>query len=323
MSNSSLIQKNNEIAPLEGTPSIQGRIITRLIRLVVKRWPRGDYQALVRRARRVLGLPGRTSFLFSRAVSFEELQGVDLRGEWVIPVANFHEEKVLLYLHGGGYVSCTPQTHRPITTSLARLTYERVFALDYRLAPEATFPAAVDDAERAFKWLMEIGVKPKNISIAGDSAGGGLVMALLLRLKTHEQPLPACAICLSPWVDLTGAASYDNAESCAMFCAEDVGEFAALYLNGISPRKPEASPIFGDLEGLPPLLIQTSTTELLFDEAVCLHEKALKSGVDSTLRAYPGLPHVWQIFAGLIPEANAALREIAAFIHDKGSKSSE
>ena len=321
MSELSTIEEGSAVSQVPETPSFQARIITRLIKLVVKRWPRGDYKALVLRARRVLGLPGWTSFMFTRGVSFEELQGVDLRGEWVIPDANFLEENVLLYLHGGGYVSCTPQTHRPITAALARLTYQRVFTLDYRLAPEAPFPAAVDDAERAFQWLIEIGVKPENITVAGDSAGGGLVVALLLRLKAKQKPMPACAICLSPWVDLTGAASYSNAESCAMFCAEDVGEFAALYLNGISPRKPEASPIFGDLSGLPPLLIQASNTELLFDEAVRLHEKAKKSGVDSTLSTYPGLSHVWQIFPGLIPEAGIALREIAAFVRAKASSS--
>lgn len=319
MSDLSTIETNSAVEQLPEAPSLQARIITRLIKLVVRRWPRGDYKALVLRARRLLGLPGWTSFLFTRGVSFEELQGMDLRGEWVIPDANFLDENVLLYLHGGGYVSCTPQTHRPITAALARLTYQRVFALDYRLAPEAPFPAAVDDAERAFLWLMEIGVKPQNIAIAGDSAGGGLVLATLLRLKARQQPMPACAICLSPWVDLTGAASYGNAETCAMFRPEDVGEFAALYLNGVSPRKPEASPIFGDLSGLPPLLIQISNTELLFDEATRLHEKAKKSGVDSTLSAYPGLPHVWQIFPGLIPEAGAALREIAAFVRAKAS----
>jgi acetyl esterase/lipase len=302
---------------VDQSPSFQGRIIASLVRLIVKRWPRGDYEKLVRRARRLFGLPGWMSFLVSRDVTYEAVQGGDLCGEWVVPEANYYEEKVLLYLHGGGYVSCAPRTHRPITASLARLMYQRVFALDYRLAPEAPYPAAVDDAARAFAWLMEIGVKPKNIAIAGDSAGGGLVIALLLRLKARQQPLPACAICLSPWVDLTGAASYSNVESCAMFRPEDVSSFSELYLNGKSPRLPEASPIFGDLHGLPPLLIQASTTELLFDEAERLHEKALKSGVDSTLRAYPGLPHVWQMCNGIIPEAGAALREIAAFVAAK------
>jgi epsilon-lactone hydrolase len=194
MSELSTIEEGSAVSQVPETPSFQARIITRLIKLVVKRWPRGDYKALVLRAHRVLGLPGWTSFLFTRGVSFEELQGMDLRGEWVIPDANFLEENVLLYLHCGGYVSCTPQTHRPITAALARLTYQRVFTLDYRLAPEAPFPAAVDDAERAFLWLMEIGVKPQNIAIAGDSAGGGLVVALLLRLKAKQKPMPACAV---------------------------------------------------------------------------------------------------------------------------------
>ncbi len=323
MSNNGAIQERKVAVALREQTSLQGRIFAGLIKLVVKRWPRGDYKKLVLRARRVLELPKWTSFLFLLYVACEEVQRTDLCGEWVVPNANFHKEKVLLYLHGGGYVSCSPQTHRPITASLARLAHQRVLALDYRLAPEAPFPAAVDDAARAYAWLIETGVKPHNISLAGDSAGGGLVIALLLRLKTTQQPMPSCAICLSPWVDLTGEASYSNAESCAMFRAEDGGAFASLYLNGASPRNPEASPIFGDLQGLPPLLIQTSTTELLFDESVRLHEKAKKSGVDSTLGAYPGLPHVWQSFSGLIPEANAALRKIASFIHDKGTKSSE
>jgi acetyl esterase/lipase len=159
----------------QSKPSLRARILTRLIWLVIKRWPRNDYNAVVRRARRVFGLPVWLTFLISRGVSFEEQQSNDVCGEWVVPDANYHEEKMLLYLHGGGYVSCTPQTHRPITSTLARLTYRRVFALDYRVAPEATFPAAVDDAARAFMWLLELGLKPQNITLAGDSAGGGLV----------------------------------------------------------------------------------------------------------------------------------------------------
>jgi epsilon-lactone hydrolase len=217
-------------------------------------------------------------------------------------------------LHGGGYVSCNARTHRPITASLARLAGQRVLALDYRLAPEAPFPAAVDDAARAYAWLLEIGVKPENITIGGDSAGGGLVIAMMLRLKARQQPLPSAAVCLCPWVDLTGAASYSNAENCAMFRPEDSGAFAELYLNGASARLPEASPVFGDLSGLPPLLLHVSTTELLYDEVVRLHEKAKKSGVNSTLRAYPGLPHDWHIFLGWMPEAGMALKEVAAFV---------
>jgi len=288
-----------------------------MVRLVVKRWPRKDYSAIVRHARRVFGLPVWLTFLISRGVTFREQQDLDVRGEWVVPEANHYEDKVLLYLHGGGYVSCTPQTHRPITSALARLSYRRIFALDYRVAPEDPFPAAGDDAERAFIWLLELGLKPQDIALAGDSAGGGLVLSVMLRLKARWQPLPACAVCIAPWVDLTGSATYSNAESCAMFCADDVCRFSNLYLNGASARLPEASPIFGDLRGLPPLLIQVSDTELLYDEAVLLHQKAQKSGVQSTLRAYNGLPHVWHMFSVLLPEASQALREAAAFIVEK------
>lgn len=294
--------------------SLRGRILNRMARLVVKRWPRGDYKNLVRHARRWLDIPVWMIFPVAYEVSFERVQDTNISGEWVIPDAMFYDDKVLLYLHGGGYVSCSPQSHRSITAALARLLHQRVFALDYRLAPEAPFPAAVDDAAHAFARLMELGLKAQNIAIAGDSSGGGLVIATMLRLHALRQPMPACGVCLSPWVDLTGESSYGNSERCAMFRQEDIGAFAALYLNGASPRLPEASPIFADLKGLPPLLIQTSTTELLFDEALRLHERATRSGVESTLRPYAGLPHVWQIFAPLIPEADAALREIAAFV---------
>src|SRR5258707_8268820 len=152
MSNSSAIRESREMAwlSLPEKPSLAARIVTRVVRLVVKRWPRGDYEALVRRARRLFGLPNWMSFLISRGVTYEEVQGPDLCGEWVIPEENYYEDKVLLYLHGGGYVSCTPRTHRPITATLARMMYQRVFVLDYRLAPEAPFPAALDDAECAF-----------------------------------------------------------------------------------------------------------------------------------------------------------------------------
>ena len=295
-------------------PSLRARVITPLVRLAVKRWPRGDQAALVRRARRLFGLPPWLTFAVSNGVSFERVQGTDVCGEWIVPCANDFEQRILLYLHGGGYVSGSPQSHRPITAALARLLRQRVFALGYRLAPESPFPAAVDDAARGVAWLTEQGFRPENIAIAGDSAGGGLTIATMLRLRTTGRPLPACAVCLSPWLDLTGEWNYSNREQCAMFFPRDIPAFAGVYLNGISPRTAEASPVFADLTGLPPLLIQASSTELLFDEAVRLHERALNSGVKSRLTLYPGVPHVWQMFRFLMPEAGKALREIAEFV---------
>ena len=316
MTNGSATQISSQAEALP-PPSLRARIITRLVRLVVKHWPRGDYRALVRRARRLFGLPPWLTFAVSFGVNYERVENTDLCGEWITPDANYSDDKVLLYLHGGGYVSCSPQSHRPITAALARLLHHRVFALDYRLAPESPFPAAVDDAVRAFIWLVQLGFRPQNIAIAGDSAGGGLTIATMLRLKATQQPLPACAVCLSPWLDLTGEWNYGNAECCSMFRPEDIPSFAELYLNGVSPRTPEASPVFADFTGLPPLLVQVSSTELLFDEALRLHEKASRSGVESTLKAYAGVPHVWQMFTFLMPEAGAALRGIVAFVESK------
>src|ERR1051326_1137583 len=169
----SSIPAQAEALPL---PSFRARVISHLVRLVVKRWPRGDYRALVRRARRLFGLPPWLTFAVSFGVNYERVEGADVCGEWIIPRANYFEDKVLLYLHGGGYVSCSPQSHRPITAALARLLHHRVFALEYRLAPESPFPAAVHDAPHAFVWLIDHGFKPQNIAIAGDSAGGGLAI---------------------------------------------------------------------------------------------------------------------------------------------------
>jgi epsilon-lactone hydrolase len=314
-----------------------------MVRMIVKHWAKGDPPAVVRRARRVFGLPNFASLLQSRGIAIEQVDtvapaesgiaakrgaekplaekiGADqagycrIRGEWIRPLAGSDSGNVILYLHGGGYVSCTPQTHRPITASLARMARCRVFSLDYRLAPEHPFPAAVDDAAVAFRWLVANGVSANKIAVAGDSAGGGLVLATMLRLRSSGVALPACGVCLSPWVDLTGADKYQNSGSCSMFQPADVATFALLYLNGAPAETAEASPLFADLGGLPPLLTQVSSTELLMDDAVRLHEKAGRSGVASTLSIYPGLPHVWQIFTPLIPEAKTAFAEIASFV---------
>jgi monoterpene epsilon-lactone hydrolase len=308
---------NSAIAAPEAipSPSRRGRIATRVVRLVVKHWKKGDPPAVVRRARRVFGIPNFMGFLYSRHVEIQ-VNDAPVRGEWLVPDDIEFTEHVVLYMHGGGYVSCSPQTHRPVTTSLARMINCRVFSLDYRLAPEHPFPAAVDDATAAYLWLLKNGVPAKQIALAGDSAGGGLLLATMLRLRALGQPLPACAVCLSPWVDLTGFGKYRNNDSCSMFKPDDVTTFAKVYLHGASAELPEASPVLADLSGLPPLLIQVSSTELLYTDSARLHEKAGASGVRSTLRVYPALPHVWQILVGAVPEARVALEEIASFVKE-------
>jgi acetyl esterase/lipase len=167
----------------------------------------------------------------------------------------------------------------------------------------------------AFHWLLQSGIPAEKIAVAGDSAGGGLALAMMLKLREQGADLPACAVCLSPWVDLTGANAYSNGRSSAMFKAPDIISFAGLYLNGVPAETPEASPLFADLKGFPPLLIHASSTELLLDDAVRLHEKATSQGIQSRLHIYPGLPHVWHVFIGTIPEARQALTEIANFLN--------
>jgi len=227
---------------------------------------------------------------------------------------------VILYLHGGGYVSCSPATHRPVSAALARLTARRVFSLDYRLAPEHRYPAALDDALAAYEWLLaRVGVPASAICIAGDSAGGGLVLGCLLRARDAGVALPACAVCFSPWTDLAGAGASVRANDgrCAMFRTENIEEFAAAYLPaGASPRDPYASPAHADLRGLPPLLLQVGSTEILLDDARIVHEKIQATGGASRLEIYEDLPHGWQMLDGFVPEARFALRQAASFIRE-------
>lgn len=294
--------------------SRRARLITRLVRWAVQAWPRSDPAKLARRARRFFELPNILGLLCSLGVRIKSVNSDGIRGEWIEPKDRDHAGVgVVLYLHGGGYVSCSAKSHRSITATLARDLRARVFAVNYRLAPDYPFPAAVDDAVAAYQWLVDGGVPPSRIALAGDSAGGGLALATLLRLRTTGKPMPACVVCLSPWVDLTGKYQYSN-QGPSFFQGGEVAALGQLYLNGASPKNPEASPVFADLSGMPPLLIFATSTELLADDAARLHARAIGYGVSSTLILYPDLPHVWQIYGSLLPEARLALRQMASFI---------
>ena len=308
-------RKPREKALPNSMPSLRGRVANVLVRILIRHWPADDPAAMVRRARKVFGESKLVRFRPPREMKIEQVN-TEIRGEWLIPSGLRFPDSVLLYIHGGGYVSCSAKGHRPITATLAQLVGCRVFSLDYRLAPEHPFPAAAEDALRAFYWLLKNGISPEKIALAGDSAGGGLVFATLLHLR-DQGISTACATGISPWVDMTGEFTVTNQKSCAMFFPKDGLAFARVYLNGAPAKSPVASPILGDLKGLPPLLIQAADRELLFDDAVRLHQKATANGVESRLHVYPGLPHVWQMFAGVVPEADQALQEIAEFISEK------
>jgi monoterpene epsilon-lactone hydrolase len=224
--------------------------------------------------------------------------------------------RTLLYLHGGGYYFCSPATHRVITVGLAAGAEARTFVPDYRLAPEHRFPAAVEDALRAYRGLLAAGTPAHRIVLGGDSAGGGLALALLLSLRDAGDPLPAGAALFSPWTDLaaTGDSILRNDHSDPMFHGRRIAEGARLYLGDAQPTDPLASPLYADLARLPPLFIQASDSEVLLDDSTRLADKARKAGVAVEFRAWRKLPHVWQFFAPFLPEGRAALQETAQFI---------
>jgi epsilon-lactone hydrolase len=235
-------------------------------------------------------------------------------GEWI--ERESEARRTVLYLHGGGYYFCSPETHRSITLALGTGTDARVFAPDYRLAPEHRFPAAIEDAVAAYRGLLAAGTPAGRVVIAGDSAGGGLALATLLSLRNAGLPLPAAAVLFSPWTDLaaTGTSIRTNNKSDPMFWGEAVATAARIYLGSAAPTDPLASPLYADLRGLPPLFIQASDSEVLLDDSTRLAEKARQAGVPVSFRAWHKLPHVWQFFTPFLPEARQALAETADFI---------
>jgi acetyl esterase/lipase len=275
----------------------------------------GDEPRLVRLARRVFGAPKPQQWLRTYGLRIEPVNQRGVRGEWISP--RQAPRGVLMYFHGGGYVAGSPGAWRPITAGFARLARRRVFSLDYRLAPEHRFPAALDDAVAAYRWLLTQGVAPAALALAGDSAGGGLVLATLVRLRDEGIPLPACAVCLSPWTDLagTGDSLHRNDGRCPTFRPPNIPDFARIYLGGASPMNPGASPVFADLHGLPPLLIQVSSNELLLDDARRIHDRVTSAGDRCTLEVFDDLFHSWQMMDGFMPEARAALERAAAFVN--------
>ena len=234
----------------------------------------------------------------------------------LIAAEGTRDERVILYLHGGGYCVGSPRTHRDFAWRLSAASAARVLLLDYRRAPEHPFPTAVHDTVAAYRWLLEQGIEPAHLALAGDSAGGGLALAAMVQLRDEGTPLPAAAALLSPWVDLalTGGSLHSRAGEDPILTLAQLEEFARLYLGNTDPRVPLASPLYADLTGLPPLLIQAGSAEILLDDAVRLAERAEAAGVEVTLDIWPELIHVWQGFAGFLPEGQTAVTQIGAFI---------
>ena len=248
-------------------------------------------------------------------VKCEPVSADGVPAEWIVsPGAEPH--RVLLYLHGGGYVIGSINSHRAMIARIARASRARAIAIDYRLAPEHPFPAAVEDATRAYRWLLAQGNAARNMVIAGDSAGGGLTLAVLATLRTAGDPMPAAAVTISPWTDLegTGDSMRSNAGRDQTVAVEDLGEMARMYLGTSDPKNPLASPLYADFRGFPPLLIQVGAAEGLLDDSTRVAKRAKAAGVEVELEIWEDMVHVWQIYAKLLPAGQEAIDKIGKFI---------
>jgi monoterpene epsilon-lactone hydrolase len=239
-----------------------------------------------------------------------------IAGEWVRGKQVRRVDAAVLYLHGGGYAIGSPKSHRHMLGPLSADSGLPIFAADYRLAPEHPFPAAVDDAVAAYKGLLDSGIAADKLAIAGDSAGGGLTVATLVAARDKGLPMPACAVPISPWVDLgQGGESYrSRAKRDPIVKKEPMDVMAAQYLGGADPKTPLASPLFADLKGLPPLLIQVGTEEALQDDAIALKARAEAAGVEVSFESWGGMIHVWHIFHPILSEGRDAIARIASYL---------
>jgi monoterpene epsilon-lactone hydrolase len=248
-------------------------------------------------------------------LAYEPVAAGGVRAEWVVP-PGASEGRALLYLHGGGYVICSPDTHREMVAHLARASGCRVLLLDYRLAPEFPFPAAVEDAVAAYRWLLAQGYPARGLAVAGDSAGGGLTVAALVAFRYLGLPMPGAAVCFSPWTDLacTGETLASKASEGPIVSRPLLEQLAQTYLAGADPRSPLASPLYADLRGLPPLLVQVGTAETLLDDSRRLADRCREVGVEVSLEEWEGMPHVWHFFVSFLPEAQQAIARAGQFL---------
>jgi monoterpene epsilon-lactone hydrolase len=224
--------------------------------------------------------------------------------------------RVLLYLHGGGFSVGSIVSHRAMVTETGRAARARALAIDYRRTPEHAFPAALDDAIAAYRWLLAQGVQPGRVAIGGDSAGGGLTIAVMTALRDRGLPMPACGWCISPWVDMEarGDSFATKAAVDPMISRDYILELAGWYLGGTSPRTPLAAPINADLSGLPPLLIQVGSAETLFDDAIAIAARAGAAEVRVTLEVWPNMIHAWPLFFQQLSDGRRAIAAAGAFI---------
>jgi epsilon-lactone hydrolase len=250
----------------------------------------------------------------------EKVSAGGIDAEW-ISAPNSSADRAVLYVHGGGYVIGSVNTHRDLLARIARASGARVLGINYRLAPEHPFPAAVEDSVAAYRWMLAEGLKPSRIAVAGDSAGGGLTVATLIAIRDAKLPTPGAGVCISPWVDMEGIGETMKTRAAVdpVVQREGLLGMAAAYLGGQNPRSPLAAPLYADLKGLPPLLIQVGDAETLLDDSIRLNDRAKAAGVSTKLEVWPEMIHVWQLFASFLPEGQQAIDGIGSFLKEHTS----
>jgi epsilon-lactone hydrolase len=251
----------------------------------------------------------------ARDVTVEPVSANGVRAEWTSTPQD-DRDAALLYVHGGGYVIGSLDSHRHLVSEAGRAAKAWALALDYRLAPEHPFPAAVEDAVSGYRYLLSRGIRPGRIAISGDSAGGGLVVAAMLAIRDAGLAQPACGWCISPWVDMEGIGETMSTKEAAdpMVQRAPLLDMAKLYLGGAGARSPLAAPIYADLTGLAPLLIQVGAAETLLDDAIRLAKVAGAADVRVDLQVWPEMVHVWHIFHPELKAGRRAIEQGGAFV---------
>ena len=247
-------------------------------------------------------------------IKVTEIETGRTRAEWIEP-PNVQQHRVILFLHGGLYCMGSPATHRGLVARLCEASSARGLLVDYRLAPEHKFPAAIEDALDAYQWLLGQGIDPKSMVIAGDSSGGGLAISTCMALRDASASLPAAIIAMSPWTDLaiTGWSALTLAKQDATMTMEKLGLMARHYLQGKSPTQALASPLYGDFRGLPPMVVHVGSNEILRDDSTRLTQKAEAAGVDISVEVWDGMPHAFQLYP-FLPEAKGSIARLGSFV---------
>lgn len=253
-----------------------------------------------------------------RGVKYEKVDIDGTYAEWNIP-KNLKNKGVLLYIHGGGFVAGSVRTHRGITGRISKASKTKCLSVEYRLAPEHPFPTGLNDVLKVYNWLIKQGYDHKKIVIAGDSAGGGLTVSTLLKLRDENGAIPAAGVLLSPWLDLEviGESAKTMADMDPMLVPEALREFGLMYATKENLRNPLCSPLYADVKGLPPLLIHASSSEVLYDDTTRFVKNLKTAGVEHEVEYWKKMVHVWQGYAPFLPEAQRSINKLGEFIEQK------